>query len=91
MTRTKKIEDIRKAIMLAKTGEHNVPNEEERFTLADILLAMSKTGYGNTLLTAMIHKDGDFGILDVVWDLRKDNLNEQSDETIDFIHQIIGE
>lgn len=48
--------------------------------LTDVLLALSKTGYANALLTMMIHKDGAFGILDIVWDLRAD-LDGQSETT----------
>lgn len=48
--------------------------------LSDILLALSKTGYGNALLGVMIHKDGEFGILDFLWNCNKNSLAEQSDD-----------
>lgn len=65
---------------------HIIQNRPIR--LADMLLAIGDTGYSNALLSAMIHKDGTFGILGVVWDLFKD-LDGQSDPTVKFIASLL--
>lgn len=66
--------------------------------LADVLLAMNKiddyavlVSVGGNFYKQYIGGDGDWytDTLGAYWNLRADNLNNQSDETIDFIHSLI--
>lgn len=57
--------------------------------LTDVLLAISKTGYANMLLSSMIHKDGEFGIFEFSWDLKNDDLEKQSDACISVVHSLL--
>ena len=52
-----KIQDIREKIMEARTGEKGVPNEKERFTLADVLLALNKNTVDLLFTTSFQHPD----------------------------------
>lgn len=64
--------------------------------LADVLLAIkNKTGYDDGVLVGC---GGDFFLLEgddylprpkIIWDLKKDNLEEQSEETLRFFAEIL--
>ncbi len=89
-----KIQDIREKIMEARTGEKGVPNEKERFTLVDVLLAMEKID-----ASYAIGSDGRFQFngewigspLAVTWNLKDDNLENQSKDCIDFLYMLLCE
>lgn len=57
--------------------------------LADILLAISKTGLVSSLLSCMVHKDGTFTCLDFSWNLKDDSLDQQSPETLAFLINLL--
>lgn len=63
--------------------------ETRSITLADILLAIGKSGHSNSLISCMIHKDGVFSIFDMVWNLLLDYDN-QTDETKASIGTLLG-
>ena len=58
--------------------------------LADVLLAIPKseplTLFPERLIFGEVNEKGAFGI----WNLRKDDLNEQSEETIDFLAGLLS-
>jgi len=83
-----KIKTIREKIIEARTGEKNVPNEKERFTLSDVLLAIEKKHH-NPISHMSIDGYIEVKMLLERWKLKDDNLNNQSSETIDFIYELV--
>lgn len=90
----KNIEIVREAVMFARTGEHGVPNEKERFTLADVLLAIQKADkyhfVSSTGLFFEYYKTELPLCMECHWNLRKDSLTEQSDSTLQFLADLLA-
>jgi len=67
----------------------NLHIHDQHIRLADVLLAIKQKEDG---LTPVILGDifwGEEGRMDTTWNLHKDDLNEQSEETINFIVELL--
>ena len=97
-----KLQQIREACIKANmegfgmVGKVEISPYMRPVRLADVLLAMSQTGTvtkGANFLVNVVeigHGVGGSGLFqDVRWNLKDDNLDNQSSETIDFIHSLL--
>jgi hypothetical protein len=94
MTRDEKLQAIKEKCMTANPGRVWVCSEKCHgcmdVRLADVLLTLKASSEQDELnlgLPLELHH-GVKGLL-AKWNLRWDDLSEQSDETIDFIHSLI--
>lgn len=87
MNKDQKLEEIRKACIAAnpnKTLEHDCCLTVFPFTLSDVLLAIN-----NHVESMENAQDGNWWNIIIRWNLRKDDLRDQSEETMNFIHSLI--
>lgn len=85
------IKTIREAIMFARTGEHGVPNEHERFVLCDLLLALPRRV---KFYYSIDEKDhlciSDFHRL-CRYNLRRDSVTDQETPTLKLLAELLGD
>lgn len=82
---------IREAIMVARTGDEGVPNEGERFTLADVLLLpkFQEPWFEWETETNEQLKQIMYAEIISRWNLRNDDLKYQSEETLSFLASLL--
>lgn len=98
MTTKEKIEAIRQACIKVNREREwkdfvavGAPWKDSPCRLADVLLAIKLFSISITACRGYFAKNGVIPKGDVKWNLRTDDLAQQSEETIDFIYELVKE